>query len=467
MYSVRKIQEQEQEQEQQSPPGLLDETTIYDAPLQWTFLANGRVTDYSDSADNNVDNVSSKQQFVQDQDGNLSLIQKEETTAMMSYSNRSNNPNEPVVTYSSKEPNYPINYSCEHTLSKSNNSSNNNNSDASAGSVMMITHSYSADNNDDDPHSYSADEKDVVAVVLNEIIVPITLEFQIPSSTQKAMDTFNSNSIEMIENNIEGLQWSILEEVAKRSGLSSSSSLSLTTGNGSGNGGGCNIDIQYDESNNSNSNSNNNNRRTLLSSSSSSSSLRLRRNGSGSSISSSNKNEQQPSSLPSSSSNNNNNININNDNDRASTRRNTRSLLSISSLPYPTSVYAIGTTTATTTDSSYSPTTATTSKWTDTCISEQNQQQQQQQQQSDDDDVSCYTTQINMNIKYRGSTSESNIIADFIQSIVHNQIALDSKQLYTNDIISLKYISNYDSSIIVFTNGNGNNNNNNNNCNGK
>ncbi|OEU08066.1 hypothetical protein FRACYDRAFT_264730 [Fragilariopsis cylindrus CCMP1102] len=357
MYSVRKIQ-------QDTDPST----------WAWTVLDNGRVTDYSgssSSSDTTEDDVG--KQFIQDKDGNISLIQKEEV--------QSRNNNEPIVTYSNREPNYPINYSCEHILD---NSKLNNNS--------AMTHSYSADSNEEDYDDDDVVEVDVdVDVVLNEIIVPITLEFQInPTSTSS-----DDNSI---EDNLEGLQWSILSEIAKRSGLSS--------------GSGCNIDLQYDDDDrplltamidgmndlhtttNQNNESNNNNRRMLLLSSSSSS--RLRRN----SGSSSNNRATTPRTRH--------------------TRRSLRS--SISSLPYPTSVYAIGTTTTTSLP-----------KWTDTCSRSEQQVQQ--------DYSLCYTTQLNMTIKYFGNISESNIITNYIQSIIQNQIILDSKQLYTNDIISLKFIN--------------------------
>lgn len=45
-------------------------------------------------------------------------------------------------------------------------------------------------------------------------------------------------------------------------------------------------------------------------------------------------------------------------------------------------------------------------------------------------------------MKYRGTTGESNLIEEYIQSIIHNQIALDAKQLFAEDITGLRWIPN-------------------------
>jgi hypothetical protein len=67
----------------------------------------------------------------------------------------------------------------------------------------------------------------------------------------------------------------------------------------------------------------------------------------------------------------------------------------------------------------------------------------------DEDTTSqCYTTEINFNVNYRGSTGESNLIEEYIQSVIHNQIALDPKQLFAEDITGLKWISNDEASSV-------------------
>ena len=60
----------------------------------------------------------------------------------------------------------------------------------------------------------------------------------------------------------------------------------------------------------------------------------------------------------------------------------------------------------------------------------------------------CFTTQIILDVKYRGSAAESNLIEEFIKSTVHNQIALDAKQLFAEDITGLKWISNDEASAV-------------------
>jgi hypothetical protein len=60
----------------------------------------------------------------------------------------------------------------------------------------------------------------------------------------------------------------------------------------------------------------------------------------------------------------------------------------------------------------------------------------------------CYTTQINFDVKYRGNMGESNLIEEYVQSIIHNQIALDAKQLFAEDITGLKWISNDEASSV-------------------
>ena len=45
-------------------------------------------------------------------------------------------------------------------------------------------------------------------------------------------------------------------------------------------------------------------------------------------------------------------------------------------------------------------------------------------------------------MKYRGTTGESNLIEEYMQSIIHNQIALDATQLFAEDITGLRWIPN-------------------------
>ena len=68
MYSVRKIQQD----------------TTDPSTWAWTVLDNGRVTDYSGSSSSS-DTEDVGKQFIQDKDGNIALIQKEEVTTPVSY----------------------------------------------------------------------------------------------------------------------------------------------------------------------------------------------------------------------------------------------------------------------------------------------------------------------------------------------------------------------------------------------
>ena len=58
----------------------------------------------------------------------------------------------------------------------------------------------------------------------------------------------------------------------------------------------------------------------------------------------------------------------------------------------------------------------------------------------------CFTAEINFDVKYRGSTGQSSMIEEYIQSIVHNQLALDPKQLFAEDITGLTWKSNEEAS---------------------
>ena len=51
-------------------------------------------------------------------------------------------------------------------------------------------------------------------------------------------------------------------------------------------------------------------------------------------------------------------------------------------------------------------------------------------------------------MKYRGTTGESNLIEEYVQSVIHNQIALDPTKLFAENITGLKWISNDEASSI-------------------
>mmetsp|Transcript_114324 Transcript_114324/g.233834 ORF Transcript_114324/g.233834 Transcript_114324/m.233834 type:complete len:780 (-) Transcript_114324:306-2645(-) len=328
--------QQHQEQEDEATGGNF---------LQWTFLLNGRVS-------NSKDNKST--QYIQDEDGNLTLVQKDEA-AFMSLAT----PNTSIVTFSSREPNYPIGYSCKHTLLYPERNSIED-------TIAML--------------SYSEDNKD--SKTLNETPVRISLEFEL--SSDEAGDYSKVNS------NVEALQWSVLKTIAGRTGLSK----------------GCNINAQYDE-------------KTLVTA------LTNINN-----IHSAQKKEDRTSNdvLPPSN-NENENDNHENKNSRKKYRWLARDLGTnrrlLSSLPYPTGVFSID---------------STRPRWTASCSD----------QSTDDKETTsqCFTTEINFDVKYRGSVGESNLVEEYLQSMVHNQVVLDAKQLFAEDITGLRWISNDDSSSI-------------------
>ena len=230
---------------------------------EWTFLKNGRVS-----------NSNSEDKLTEDENGNLLLVQKDEA-AFMSLSSF----NEPVVTYSARTPNYPIEYSCEHTVLYSNN--NKNGYDAATNEAEMMSNS----EGDGD------DEKE--AIGLSDTRVQMSLEFEIPTTV---------GNYDEVASNVEALQWSILNEVASRSGLSKD----------------CNVEVQYDE-------------QTLLTALTTMNELHT----TNSQISHDSSLSPSPSPSP-----NNNHSNSEKKRRLRRTLRINRSLLS--SLPYPTSVYVIG-----------------------------------------------------------------------------------------------------------------------------
>jgi len=408
-------------------------TTTLEQKLQWTFVGVKRVSNSNDENDDENSNSNSNE------NGNyFSVVQKDEAAFMALPTS-----NEPLITYSTRAPNYPIGYSCEHTLFYSNdddkilysndrtnnNNNNNNNNNADVAIYDASNLSYSEDENHDDDYEKKA-------IVLNQTLVPIVLEFRIPD------DYDYDEDYDRVTSNVEALQWSILNEVAKRSGLAK----------------GCKVDAQYDQ-------------QTLLtalttmddmqassslevapsaaavaaaaSASQSSSSSNGIGSGSGSG-------QEEYSLLPVTSSSTSTQYGYRNRrrNRKPTLSRNPNPILNqsnglrnrrrartlgttnghlILSLPYPTSVYSVD---------------STRPKWTASCSSEMMSSKEIGNDQ-------CFTAQISLDIKYRGSTEESNLIEEFIQSIVHNQIALDPTKLFAEDITGLKWISNEEASSVL------------------
>lgn len=60
--------------------------------------------------------------------------------------------------------------------------------------------------------------------------------------------------------------------------------------------------------------------------------------------------------------------------------------------------------------------------------------------------IECFTAEINFQVKYRGNTGENDLVEEYIQSIIQNQIYLDPAQLFAAHINGLKWISNDDAS---------------------
>jgi hypothetical protein len=102
-------------------------------------------------------------------------------------------------------------------------------------------------------------------------------------------------------------------------------------------------------------------------------------------------------------------------------RRRTQKLQS--TLPYPTSVYSIF---------------STRPRWTASCSIERMSEGESTSQ--------CFTAEINFEVKYRGSTEQSKLIEEYIQSIIHNQVALDPTQLFAEHIIGLTWKTNEEAS---------------------
>lgn len=55
----------------------------------------------------------------------------------------------------------------------------------------------------------------------------------------------------------------------------------------------------------------------------------------------------------------------------------------------------------------------------------------------DPSEKSCFTLKTEMKIKYRGNEEESNLVEEYIQAIVRNQVSQDPSQLFVMDIVGL------------------------------
>jgi hypothetical protein len=194
-------------------------------------------------------------------------------------------PNQPVVTYSTRKPNYPTGYSCAHSLLYARDDRDQDVKDANA----ML--------------SFSEDSDDVESIALED--TPVQLSLEVELSTDKPGD------YDEIVSNVEALQWAMLHKISADSGLSK----------------GCKIESQYDEQSMVNALTNMNDMR---------SSFTKTREISDDLSSSSNNN--------SSSYNSNNNQHNRYSNSNKNRRRTRELTTNLSSLPYPTSLYSIAST---------------------------------------------------------------------------------------------------------------------------
>ena len=155
----------------------------------WTFIRN--------SSQNKVTNGSKDREETTGDGNGISLV--------VQYDEALTSPDEPIVIYSTRKPNYPTGYSCEHSLSYARNGPDQYVADAAA----ML--------------SFSEDAEDDESIALNNTPVRLSLEFEIPTEEVGENDAITSN--------VEALQWSLLNKISATSGLSK----------------GCKIEKQYDE----------------------------------------------------------------------------------------------------------------------------------------------------------------------------------------------------------------------------
>jgi hypothetical protein len=57
----------------------------------------------------------------------------------------------------------------------------------------------------------------------------------------------------------------------------------------------------------------------------------------------------------------------------------------------------------------------------------------------DRSETSCLTVQTELKVKYRGSQEENNLVDEYVQSIIHNRIVQNSKQLFVMDIVGIHW----------------------------
>ncbi|KAG7351532.1 hypothetical protein IV203_010892 [Nitzschia inconspicua] len=98
----------------------------------------------------------------------------------------------------------------------------------------------------------------------------------------------------------------------------------------------------------------------------------------------------------------------------------------LGSLPYPTGIYQV----ATDRDST---------KWKGKCAVEYDRSKE-----------NCFTIHTEMKIKYRGGKQESNLVQEYVQSIVQNQVSEDPSQLFAMNVIGLHWGIESESSTDVF-----------------
>ena len=155
---------------------------VSDEEWTWTFV--------KDSSQNRVSNSQDETEEFAEGDDDGELVSKIE----FDKSPFIGNPKEPMVRYSTRKPNYPTGYSCEHSLLYNSNTYDQDLADA----IDMLSHSEESDDSD--------------APVLNRTSVRLSLEFEIL--------TAKPGDYDKIVSNVEALQWSLLNEISARTGLS-------------------------------------------------------------------------------------------------------------------------------------------------------------------------------------------------------------------------------------------------------
>ncbi len=296
-----------------------------------------------------------------------------ETTITFEDAVNAQDPNQPIVSYSTRSPYYPTSYSCEHSLFYERNGID----ETIADTFQMLSHSEDADNS-----RYT--------ISLHEIPVRLSLEFEIPV-------VHDTNDHSEIISNVEALQWSLLNKISSSSGLSK----------------GCKIEKQYDG-------------QTLVSALTNINRVNL------------------PSKMIDRRGKN---------NDSNNNRKLNRSGNPVLTLPYPTSVYSIASTrpkwigkydlriVRKKYSSFWDMDSNSFMHFVDCSASCSNEIAGEELSTNE-----CFTAEINFQVKYRGNSGENDLIEEYIQSIIQNQIILDPAQLFAAHINGLKWVSNDDAS---------------------